>query len=359
MDSAYPTIMGETAAPKSPSPSTAGVLTLLGSLVALSLTFSERFQRRFQDAESSRAQPEPEIQQLSKEINNLNSYIKQIEAARAQSRIPQGLSDHLETIFEKLNTAVVEIDDFLKASLKESNLNGRLYWEDAGKRECAGFCQRLEAYKLTLEITLTWSTVSSTQLQTRFNKIRSGIQYTDTPDATGRDYVLQLFLGELESVYENSNGRGAVSTVGGRDIYDNDQDTATLVNTIVPATNIPWKGRASSVDEDGPPPISTRHLEPARPIPERRAPCVDIKGPQSDLREKDGRILKYHITNDSDRPPPISPRHLEPTRPIPAKRGVTSPVVSLLPSCDRPPPISPRHLEPVRPIPPRLPRFFP
>ncbi|KAK6363115.1 hypothetical protein TWF730_000562 [Orbilia blumenaviensis] len=211
---------------------TAGVFSLLSSLAALSMKAND-FCEEFQGAEL-------EIRGLTEELNSLGSILKQLE--RNCRSISKSLVEDLNKILQQLNTTVIEIQLFLKSALGKRLRSP--FWAFTGKKRCEQFLRRLEAYKSTLNITLTLASICSAQeLHARGDEILSSIHNTQLalPEtSTGDEYILQKYLTELETVYETSTAAG----------YSED-DTQTQVS-VVPQTYkyLSGKGKLATLSEN-------------------------------------------------------------------------------------------------------------
>ncbi|KAK6333227.1 hypothetical protein TWF718_011048 [Orbilia javanica] len=210
---------------------TAGVFSLLSSLAALSMKIND-FREDFEGAES-------EIRGLIEELDSLGLILKQLEGSC--KAINKNLVDDLSKILQRLNTAVIEIQLFLTTTLGKK-LRGP-FWAFTGKKQCGQFCRRLEAYKSTLNITLTLASICSRELHERGDEILSSIHNTQLalPETgAGDEYVLQKYLAELETVYETSTAAG----------YWED-DTHTEVS-VEPRKQISYNLKLATVSESPP-----------------------------------------------------------------------------------------------------------
>ncbi|KAF3924408.1 hypothetical protein AA313_de0206136 [Arthrobotrys entomopaga] len=175
---------------------TSGVLSVLSSLLSLSIKIND-VREDFQEAES-------EIQQLMTEVDTLNLALKQIEQAESRGAIPSSLRDGLRKILQQLNITVVETELFLKSSMT-SRLRGAS-WAFSGKKRSNQLCRRLESYKITLNITMTSCIIH--QGHNMGDEMLKGINRINRllgKQSEGRDYILERYLGELETVYEGSS----------------------------------------------------------------------------------------------------------------------------------------------------------
>ncbi|KAF3923325.1 hypothetical protein ABW21_db0203337 [Orbilia brochopaga] len=219
---------------------TAGVFSVLSSLATLSLKIND-FREDFQEAEG-------EIRRLTDQVDALTLNLKQIEEAQSRGLIASRLRDDLSKVLQRLNTTIVETELFLKAAYAR-NFRGAC-WAFSGKKQCAQLCRRLESYKLTLNITLTLcNLISGQEMHDKGNQILSGIhnihRLITAPEA-GEDYILQLYLSELETVYENSTiGPGRPITEYLYNDQDEDDDVPVRQSYYGPVASEP---RRSSVD---------------------------------------------------------------------------------------------------------------
>jgi hypothetical protein len=125
----------------------AGVFGILTSLTSLSIRINE-FRRDVSESAN-------EMDRLTKEVDNLNGVLLQLQASRGSLTLPDQLSQQFGSVLQDLNRSVLETELLLKRKRRFPSV----YWAFSGKKNCLHLCRCLESYKSTLGLILTLSSM--------------------------------------------------------------------------------------------------------------------------------------------------------------------------------------------------------